>query len=529
MNFKPIIFSLSLLVAFNTFAQKGGKNEEGIQLTEELIEGDIFLESIDFYERFLYDNPNDADFNYKMGFALLNTKNREKESIQYFKKAKEGFENKKSFKYRYAEACFQLARTYRISYLFDEALMELGELKIKFEKSELINMVVEREILRCESGKNLFENKISYSISNIGDTVNSEFKDHSPVVSADESILIFTSRRPNGWEDEIDEDGNFNEDIFISEKENGKWSKPVGIGPNINTAKHEASIGLSIDGQQLLIYKEEDYGSIFTSSFRDGEWSIPEKLGSNINTENRETHASLSADGNSLYFTSDRDGGFGGLDIYVSEKLRNGIWGPPRNLGDAINTKYNEEGPYILPDENTLYFSSKGHENMGGYDIFRSHKTEFGTWTKAENVGYPINTIGNDVFYMPTADGQRAYYSCEKNPDESDSDIFLIKLNSVNRADITVVIGDVFLKCKNVLPDVSITVKDLDTQEEFHIKPNSKNKRFVFTAKWGKTYQIYATVNGEIIYTDQLTIPKDNAPETLKYQSIRLDPDSYCE
>jgi tetratricopeptide (TPR) repeat protein len=515
-----------LIFTFPLFSQH---EDEGIQLTEELIEGDIFLESIDFYERFLYDNPNDPDINYKMGFALLNTKNREKESIQYFKKAKEGFYNKKSAKYRYAETCFQLARAYRLSYLFDEALMELGELQIKYEKSELIKMVVEREILRCESGKKLFENRISYSIVNLGDTVNSEFKDHSPVISADESILIFTSRRPNGWEDEIDEDGNFNEDIFISEKVDGKWVKPVSIGPNINTAKHEASIGLSVDGQKLLIYKDEDYGSIFMSTFQNGEWGVPEKLGPNINTEDRETHASLSSDGKYLYFTSDRPGGFGGLDIYVSELLRNGNWGPARNLGDAINTKYNEEGPYIHPDGNTLYFSSKGHENMGGYDIFKSTRTEFDTWTVAENLGYPINTVGDDIYYMPTADGQRAYYVSEKEQNESDMDIFLITLNTLKRADVTVMIGDVYTKCSDTLPDATITVKDKETDEEFLIKPNPKNKRFVFITKWGKTYQIFATVNSEIIFTDTLTIPKDNVPEKMTYKSIRLDPNSNCD
>ncbi len=166
---------------------------------------------------------------------------------------------------------------------------------------------------------------------------------------------------------------------------------------------------------------------------------------------------------------------------------------------------------------------------MGGYDIFKSGKTEFGTWTLAENIGYPINTIGNDIFYMPTADGQRAYYASQKNPDESETDIFMIKLNSVKRADITVMIGDVFTKCTDTIPEAIISVKDIETGEEYKIKPNTQNKRFVFIAKWGKSYMIYATVNDEIIFTDTLTIPKDNVPETMKYKSIRLDPDLYCE
>ncbi len=503
-------------------------NLEMVQLTEDFIDGDIFAESIDFYERFLIDNPNDADFNYKMGFALLNTKGREKESIKYFKKAK-NLSNSKSTKSKYIESAFQLARAYKASYLFVAALEELSNLKQEIEKNELLTTIVDREILKCEHGQRLFENKINFTITNLGDSINSKYQDHSPVISADESILIFTSRRPNGWDEEIDDDGNFNEDIFFSEKKDGKWTKPKSIGLNINTEKHEASIGLSIDGQELFIYKDDDYGSIYMSTFEKGEWGKPVKLGENINTEDRETHASLSADGKYLYFTSDRPGGFGGLDIYVSEKLRNGAWGPARNLGNAVNTKYNEEGPYIHPDGKTLYFSSKGHENLGGYDIFKATKTEFGTWTKAENIGYPINTVGNDVFYMPTADGQRAYYSSQKNKNEKDNDLFLITLDSVKRSDITVMVGTVFTKCSEDVPNVSITIKDTETQESYKVRPNHKNKRFIFIAKWGKTYKISVKLGNDYIFTDQLTIPVDNAPKMMKYKPIRLDPNSNCE
>jgi hypothetical protein len=519
------IVLIALLVSSCHIFKRG--NLEDVQLTEEFIEGDIFIESIDFYERFLIDNPNDADFNYKMGFALLNTTNKEKESIEYFKRAKQLYD-KPSTKSRYVECSFQLARAYRASYLYVAALQELANLRIEVQKNALVTTIVDREILRCEHGKRLFENKVKFEVTNLGERINSEFKDHSPVVSADESVMIFTSRRPNGWDIEIDEDGNYNEDIFISKKIDGEWQEPEGMGKTINTNKHEASIGLSIDGQKLFIYKEEDYGSIFMSTLVNGEWSVPEKLGPNVNTIDRETHASLSSDGKFLYFTSDRPGGFGGLDIYVSEKLRSGVWGPPRNLGNAVNTKYNEEGPFIHPDGKTLYFSSKGHENLGGYDIFRTRKNEFGTWTKAENIGYPINTIGNDIFYMPTADGQRAYYSSEKEPNSNDIDIFMIKLDSVKRSDVTVMIGDVYAQCSEELPDVTIHIEDIETNEEYQVKPNISNKRFIFIAKWGKTYKIYAKVGDEIVFTDRLTIFSDNAPKTQQYKSIRLDPEVNC-
>ncbi len=524
--FYQFILITALLIPSGLKAQS--RKLSHVQLTEEFIEGNIFEASIDFYERFLIDNPNDADFNYKMGFALLNTTGREKESIKYFKKAKTFFNKRKTLSH-YVESSFQLARAYRASYLFVAALQELAELRSVVEKNKDLLAVIDREIFKCESGKRLFENKIKFEITNLGDSVNSEFQDHSPVISADESVLIFTSRRPNGWDEEIDDDGNYNEDIFMCEKIDGHWTKAKGI-KNINTKNHEATCALSVDGQTLFIYKADDYGSIYQSSFENGEWTTPVKLGPNINTEDRETSASISADGKYLYFTSDRPGGFGGLDIYVSEKMKNGMWGPPRNLGEGVNTKYNEEGPFIHPDGKTLYFSSKGHENLGGYDIFKSEKTQFGTWTKAENIGYPINTVGDDVFYTPTADGQHAYYSSRRNSGAGDNDIFLITLDSVKRADITVMIGSVFAKCSPDIPkEVKITVKDAESGEEYHIKPNSKNKRFIFIAKWGKTYNISVSVNGDIVFTDKVSISADNAPKIKKYKQVRIDPDIICE
>ncbi|MCD6556881.1 MAG: PD40 domain-containing protein [Bacteroidales bacterium] len=520
--------TIVLLLFFNScnILQSGKLNE--VQLTEEFIDGDIFIESIDFYERFLYENPNDGDFNYKMGFALLNTKGREKESIEYFKKAKYIF-NKPATINRYVESSYQLARAYKASYLFIAALQELADLRPVVEKNPNVLAVINREIFKCESGSKLFENKINFKITNLGDSINSEYQDHSPVISADESVLIFTSRRPNGWDEEIDDDGNYNEDIFISEKIDGHWTNAKSL-KNINTKNHEASCGLSVDGQTLFIYKAEDYGNIYQSNLENGKWSTPVKLGPNINTDDRETHASLSADGKHLYFTTDRPGGFGGLDIYVSEKMKNGMWGPPRNLGEGINTKYNEEGPFIHPDGKTLYFSSKGHENLGGYDIFKSEKTEFGTWKPAVNIGYPINTVSDDVFYTPTADGQHAYYSSRRSQDASDNDIFLITLDSVKRSDITVMIGSLFSKCSSELPgNLKITVSDTESGEEYHIKPNSKNKRFIFIAKWGRTYNIVVSVNDEIIFTDKVSILPDNAPKMMKYKSIRIDPDVNCK
>ncbi|MFN7013588.1 MAG: TolB family protein, partial [Bacteroidia bacterium] len=189
--------------------------------------------------------------------------------------------------------------------------------------------------------------------------------------------LFFTRRRNEHIGGQIAPDGLPFVDIFISYFENGKWTKAQSIGDNINTAGHEASIGLSVDGQTLYIYID-DYGdgNIYESKLKGDSWSKPVKLSDNVNTKNWEPSASISSDGNYLYFTSDRADGLGGSDIWVSKKLPNGDWSLPTNLGPNINTSFDEDAPFIHPDGKTLYFSSKGHSTMGGYDIFYSVRDE---------------------------------------------------------------------------------------------------------------------------------------------------------
>ena len=303
--------------------------------------------------------------------------------------------------------------------------------------------------------------------------------------------------------------GEYDENIYISYSEDGgPWTTPVSIGDNINTADHEASIGVSVDGQKLLIYKSEEEGSIYVSDLVGDVWSKPKKLGSTINTKGRETHASLSADGTKLYFTSDRKGGYGGLDIYVSYRLLNGQWGEAKNLGPGINTAQDERAPYIHPDDITLYFSSKGHGGLGGFDIFSSQLNEFGTWTKPENIGYPINTSSDDIFYITSADRQRSYYTSSKEAGFGETDLYIIGLEEAEVANITIMTGKVYI-CRGILPEVSITVMDAKTDEVVGIyTPNSKSGKFLFVLNKGGRYNVIFEADGKIINEEQLYVPE---------------------
>lgn len=522
ITFKTIL--IYLLIPFSVTAQK----KDSLNIAEAFLESENFSHAIRFYRDFLYQDPDNPELNFKLGFALLNTTNGKEKSIKYLKKATKvyGKSRRSRRKIEYIESYFYLARAYRAAYKFDKAIELFTDMKKKFTWRK-IQKEIDLELKLCNDGKKLFNNPIDVTIKPLGNKINSKYSDHSPVFTADESVIIFTSRRKNNSGGIADMDGQYDENIFVSRKKNGKWTEPVGISDTINTAEHEASISLSVDGQYLFIYKGDENGSIYQSELKGKKWNKPIKLGKNINSRYRETHASISADGNSLYFTSNRKGGYGGLDIYVSKKQKNGTWGKAKNLGEGVNTPVNEESPYIHPDGKTLYFSSEGHVNMGGYDIFKSEINEFGTWSEAQNIGYPLNTVDDDVFFLPTADGTRAYYTSSKQGGLGSNDIYMVYLNSEKETQIAIMIGKVYTQCLKKIPDSKITVMDYETETESYYTPNSETGKFIFIGYRGDAFLIKAEVNNKIVYTDTLIIRKDS-PYKQVYNSIRLDPDETC-
>ncbi|GAB4289818.1 MAG: hypothetical protein Kow0068_15340 [Marinilabiliales bacterium] len=288
---------------------------------------------------------------------------------------------------------------------------------------------------------------------------------------------------------------------------------PEKISYNINTMEHEASIALSADGKELFIYKDDvgEGGNIYRSVFVDGDWTKPEKLGSNINTEYNESHATISPDGRVLYFTSDRPGGFGGFDIYYVNRLPNGEWGLAQNIGNVINTELDEAGPYIYSDGATLYFSSKGHNSMGGFDLFFSVMKDDGTITKPQNLGYPINTVDDDVFYVLSADGKRAYYSSVRKDTRGLKDIYLMDLVSIPERSLVVVSGYLKDKKGNIVKDAVLSVYDIKTNDlvgEF--KPNRTTGKYLLVLPKSKVEYRIESDYGEF-ENDKIIIPEESS------------------
>ena len=512
-----------IIVLSSTKLQAQTENER----IDELIEEGNFDEAIHVGTGLLADDPENANLNFKVGYAYLNTALRKPKSIQYLEKTVAVIDKKKYTTSFIFEAKFYLGKAYHSNYDFKKAIKLYTALLETTKNNELIKAINE-EVNQCKTGERLMLDPVKMQINNLSSNINSPFSDHSPVISADESVMIFTSRRKRFENEELNSDGQYNEDIYISYNENNSWQKPKSISSNINTEAHEASIGLSPDGQQLFIYSSDEGGTILTSYLIGDEWSIPVSLGENINTRYRETHASLSADGKYLYFTSDRPGGYGGLDLYVSEKAEDKTWGKAKNLGSSINTLSDEEGPFIHHDGISLYFSSKGHETMGGFDIFTCQINEFGTWTKPENLGYPVNTIDDDAFYVMTPDGKRAYFSSYREDGFGGNDIYMMALPEAEEKPVTIVKGKV-KACDSDIENVLISVFDSENDDIVGLyKPNSKTGKYLFILSKGRNYYAIFEINGQEKLTEEFFI-SNNADFQVIYKPISLIKGTPCD
>ncbi len=291
---------------------------------------------------------------------------------------------------------------------------------------------VSLHIQYCKNAQKYIKEPRYVLINNVGKGVNSRYPDYAPVLNKDATKLYFTSRRKNK-SDMIAIDGFYYEDIYVSERENdqAKWgeAKPIDA---INTRFHESAIFISYDEERLYIYKNEkrNHGDIYVAKFKDGKWKAPKPLPEPVNTKKYfEPSVCESPDGKYLFFVSDRPGGYGGLDIYMCEKQADGTWGEPKNLGPTINTPYNEDAPLLLGDSKTFYFSSDNPKSMGGFDVFQCEWKGGTDFTEPENLGYPINTTGDDIYVMLTQDQKYLYIASERASGYGEKDIFVIDMN----------------------------------------------------------------------------------------------------
>ena len=472
------------------------------------VEVDDYHGAIPFYLDAEKQVPKDPEISYKLAKCYFELRHEIK-ALPYLEAAQKGDIDD-------PELLFMLGDSYHKAHQFDKAITYLKKYRsLVNPKEKEVLEDVDLLINNCINGKVMVQNpKAKITIKNLGPGVNSVFNDYAPVISGDESTLIFTSRRDNttGGGKAVD-DNEWYEDIYMSVKSDTIWSTATNMGPTVNSPSHDASIGLSPDGQELFIYKNDgkNQGDIYTSTLTGTVWSSPKALGSTINGNSSwDRSASTTADENIIFFATNKSGGYGGHDIYMTRKLPNGEFGPAMNLGPKINTKYDEDCPFIHLDGKTLYFSSKGHKSMGGYDIF--HCTiDLKTGeiiSEVENIGYPINTADDDVFFVWTADNKRAYFASEREGGYGEKDIYMLIREDAD-ADLAVLKGKI-ISCDSQKPvAATIIVTDLTTQETIGIyNSNASSGKYTVILPAGKNYGITVEAQGYLFYSKNIDIPK---------------------
>lgn len=373
----------------------------------------------------------------------------------------------------------------------------------------------ERNLANCNFAINAMKNPVPFDLKNMGASINSSFDDYFPAVTADEQTILYTRNNRNEKKD-------LQEDFLISKKVDNVWQPSVLIGNGINTEGNEGAPCLSVDGQLLFFVACQEnaagayaggrkgFGScdVFYTEKVGEKWATPYNIGSSINTNHYETQPSFSADGKSLYFVSGRPGGIGETDIYVSTLDVNGVWSAPRNLGPNINTPGKEESVFIHPDGKTLYFGSNGHVGMGKLDLYVSRKDEKGQWRAPMNLGYPINTYGDENSILVAASGNVAYLASNRAGGQGGLDLYQFDLYEGARpGKVTYAKGKVYdVKTKKPL-GAHFELIDLETGlVMMESNANTGNGEFLMCLPIDKNYMLNASIDGYLFFSENYAL-----------------------
>lgn len=388
-------------------------------------------QALEYFQKAIKANPENAKAHLMAGKSILYNMQK-KQSLKYFKEALRL--NPKIDE----DILFLVGQSFHYAEQFDSALMYYEKFNymlsrsLMFERSMKINEV-NRKIFECRNAKVFKENPVDVLIEDLGKNVNSEFADYAPNISADESVLVFTSRRPepNG-SNTLADDLEYYEEILMSKRVNGQWQPSMNVGGPLNTAFHNANISLSPNGKEMFVYSDENGGDLYETELGDdSKWEKPKRLNGFINSPYLENSAAVTSDDKKLFFVSDRPGGYGGTDIYVAFKNKRGEWAEVQNLGSVINTDRDEEDVFVSANGQHIYFSSNGHAGMGDLDIYRStFDSAAMQWSEPLNLGYPVNSVENDIYFVLSGDERYAYISSLRENSVGDQDLYRVDLKN---------------------------------------------------------------------------------------------------
>jgi len=494
-----------LLAAFITplLSQSKEESRQNFYDAESWILFESYQDALPLYLQLLKRYPKNANYKYRIGQCYINIPGEKYKAVGYLEDAvgsidpgyKEGKFNETGAPY---DVLYYLANAYRINNQIDKALKTYELFRLNLNPEVYDTTVVNLQIQSCKNAKELMGMPLYLKETNLGNVINGSNNEYNPVVSDKEDLIVFSKSQA------------FYDAILYSTKVNGAWTDPLNMNELLKVDRDLFPTSLSKDGKDLYLYSSADYdGIIYTSRFENGNWSPIVKLNDNINTKYWESHATISHDNKKLYFTSNRKGTYGGLDIYVSSRDSTGDWGPAVNLGPIINTPYNEESPFLSKDDKTLFFSSRGHFNMGGYDILYSTMLDNGEWSIPLNVGSPLNTTDDDVFFKPLNKGYEGYISKEILGGFGKQDIYRIEIFSNDHPRKFFVRGMVKVAdlINNINDSVKVSAMNIKNPEQtIIVYSNPQTGQYEFQLPQGD-YQITYQGDGAQTVVKKLDLP----------------------
>ncbi len=450
-----------------------------LETAKEKMLNENFEEALDDWLQLYQINSKNHEYAYNVAVCYLNTNTNKSKAIPYLESVVKS-ENHNS------NAEFLLGRAYQYANRFSEAIEYFQKFKNNGKGSQENLNLVDLEIQHCYNARELIKYPVNVTFHNLGKNINSEYADYYPFVDERENFLIYNTNRPLNSKTEKLSNGQYNNSVFISKVVNGEFMESSVIGAPVSKGNSgEEVVGMSSNGRVLIIHKN---GKLFYSRMNDmGLYQKLEHLPPSVNGNGDVIAASINNEENEIYFASNRKGGYGGTDIYVCRKLNN-KWLEPENLGPSINTEYDEDFPNLSPDENTLFFSSKGHGSMGGYDIFKATRNpQNNKFENPKNIGYPINTSYDDMNFRISKTKRYGYLASIRGDGLGDYDIYRVVLND-EEPEFTLIVGEVKATPSiSDYRDVFIQVTQLNNGELVgNYLPNPNSGRYVMILPPGK-------------------------------------------
>jgi tetratricopeptide (TPR) repeat protein len=491
---------------------QSGKYKKKLHKAENYFDHGDYYNALVIFEELLKSDTTSAYIHYHLGVCKFNIRRLRSEALAHLEKSNDKVN---------PEIYFYLGRLYHLNEDFDKALTNFNKYR-NLEMRDHEDAYVDQLIANITTAKKLLAEPVTVEISNLGEIINTAFPEYVPLISADGNKLFFTSRKAGSTGGLKDAYGDYYEDIYYSEYIDGQWSKPVQMSEPVNSATHDACVGLTPEGENLLIFRTNAAltgGDIYLTESDGTNWTNPVLLDPVINNiEWNEPSACYSPDGEHIYFSSNRPGGFGGKDIYRSVKLPNGKWSLAMNLGAKINSPFDEDAPFVHSNGKEFYFSSKGHTNMGGYDIFKADMDSTGNWTNTKNIGYPINTVDDDIYFVLEADGQTGYFSSNHPDGYGETDIYSLHFTAIEPGYI--VKSGVVTDLENAPLSAKITLIETDMRKVSGVYKSSRlTGKFVYLKNDMYHYEI--VVEAEGYYSKTMHLTEENA-DSLTIQLTKI-------